>query len=127
MATPLDVAVMIHDHNGHKLTELATYFTVESPATPAAASEVVCRVPRVPVLAGEYRLDVWCATSFDTQDHIREAATLRVEAGNYFGVDTARVLPAERYGCIMIPQTWGDRSADALRRAREQSDAAGGP
>lgn len=125
MTTPLDVAISVRDHNGHKLTELATYFTVESPATPDLASDVVCRVPRVPLLPGEYRLDLFCATSYDTQDKILDAATLRVEAGNYFRTEFTQPLYAERYGCLFIPQEWGARAADRLRVLREQeSDAA---
>jgi lipopolysaccharide transport system ATP-binding protein len=117
MSTPLDVAITVRDHNGHKLTELASYFTVESPASPTQAREVICRVPRVPFLAGEYRLDLFCATSFDTQDRIQDAATLRVEAGNFFRTEFAQKMPAERYGCIVIPQEWGDRSTDKLHEA----------
>ncbi len=123
MTTPLDVAITVRDHNGHKLTELASYFTVESPATPEQARDVVCRVPRVPLLAGEYRLDLFCATSFDTQDRISDAATLRVEAGNFFATEFAQAMPASRYGCIVVPQEWGERSMDHLRQARFQSGA----
>jgi lipopolysaccharide transport system ATP-binding protein len=115
--TPLDVLICIRDHRGYKLTELASYFTNESPATRGQVREVVCRLPRVPFLAGEYRIDLWCATSFDMHDWIQDAAVLRVEAGNYFGDDVARVLTAERHGSILIPQQWGERARQALESA----------
>ena len=72
------------------------------------AREVCCLVPRVPLLAGQYRIDLWCGTAGETQDWILDAAMLRVEQGNYFrNYDDARLPTAERQGDIMIPQVWG--------------------
>ena len=71
------------------------------------ARELWCLVPRVPFLAGEYRIDLWCGTLGETQDWILDAAVLRVEEGNYFrNYDDARLPTAEEQGDIMIPQVW---------------------
>ena len=107
MSAPLDVAVAIRDFQGRKLTELTTYFTNSSPRTTAEARELCCRVPRVPLLAGDYRIDLWCGTVGETQDWILDAAVLRVEQGNYFrNYEDARLPTAERQGDVMIPQEW---------------------
>ncbi len=107
MLNPLDVSVIFRDIHGHKLTELATHFVGCSPATLDAVRELRCYVPRLPLLAGQYRVDLWCGTSGETQDWILDAATLRVEPGNYFRhFDDARLPSAEKHGCIMIPQQW---------------------
>jgi lipopolysaccharide transport system ATP-binding protein len=107
MTSPLDVAVSVRDFQGRKLTEVATHFTNSSPKTVAEAREVCCLVPRVPLLAGQYRIDLWCGTMGETQDWILDAAMLRVEEGNYFrNYEDARLPTAERQGDIMIPQVW---------------------
>jgi hypothetical protein len=107
MANPLDVTVTVRDFQGRKLTEVATYFTNSSPKTVAKARELCCLVPRVPLLAGQYRIDLWCGRMGETQDLILDAATLRVEQGNYFrNYEDARLPTAERQGDIMIPQVW---------------------
>ena len=107
MSNPLDVAVILRDIHGYKLTELATHFIGRSPTTHAAVRELRCRVPRMPLLAGQYRVDLWCGTCGETQDWLLDAATLRVEQGHYFHYfDDARLQTAEKNGCIMIPQQW---------------------
>jgi lipopolysaccharide transport system ATP-binding protein len=107
MTSALDVSVSIRDFQGRKLTEAATHFTNSSPKTVSEAREVCCLVPRVPLLAGQYRIDLWCGTMGETQDWILDAALLRVDEGNYFrNFDDARLPTAERQGDIMIPQVW---------------------
>jgi hypothetical protein len=110
MGPPLDVAVAIRDMQGRKLTELTSYFTDSNPRTPDEARELWCLVPRVPLLAGAYRIDLWCGTMGETQDWILDAAMLRVDEGNYFRNYTdARLPTAERQGPLMIPQVWHAR------------------
>jgi lipopolysaccharide transport system ATP-binding protein len=107
MLNPLDVSVILRDIHGNKLTQLATHFVGSSPTTLDAVRELRCEVPRLPLLAGQYRVDLWCGTSGETQDWILDAAMLRVEQGNYFRYfDDARLPSAEKHGCIMIPQQW---------------------
>jgi lipopolysaccharide transport system ATP-binding protein len=107
MATSLDVAVIFRDFQGNKLTEVTTYFTNSSPRTLAEAREVRCLIPRLPILAGQYRIDLWCGTVGETQDWVFDAALVRIEQGNYFrNYQDARVPTAERQGPIMIPQVW---------------------
>ena len=107
MPTPLDVAVIIRDFQGRRLTEVTSYFTNSSPRTLAEAREVRCLVPRMPLLAGQYRIDLWCGTMGETQDWIVGAAVLRVDAGNYFrNHEDARLPTAENQGPLMIPQQW---------------------
>jgi lipopolysaccharide transport system ATP-binding protein len=110
MGAPLDVAVAIRDLAGRKLTELTPFYTNASPRTPADAAELWCLAPRVPLLAGEYRIDLWCGTLGEPEDWILDAAVLRVDEGDYFrNREDARRPSAERHGPIMIPQQWGAR------------------
>jgi lipopolysaccharide transport system ATP-binding protein len=117
LSSPLDVAVVIRDGQGQKLTELTTWFTNASPRRVAEVRQLCCHVPHLPLLAGQYRIDLWCGSGEDTQDEIADAALLCVEPGNYFrNYEDARTPSAEKQGCIMIPQRWlnnGERPASA--------------
>ncbi|HTU22597.1 MAG TPA: ABC transporter ATP-binding protein [Gemmataceae bacterium] len=107
LPSPLDVAISLRDSQGRKLTEFTTWFTNASSRRVAAARRLRCHVPRLPLLAGQYRIDLWCGAGDDTHDHVEYAAILRVEEGNYFrNYADARTPRAERQGCIMVPQTW---------------------
>jgi lipopolysaccharide transport system ATP-binding protein len=107
LTSPLDVAVSIRDYHGRRLTEVATWLTGSSPRTVAEARELRCLIPRLPLLAGQYRVELWCGTAGETQDHVHDAAVLRVEPGDRFrNPADARRPTAERQGCVMIPQQW---------------------
>ena len=76
--------------------------------TAEAARNIICHIPRLPLLPALYRLDLWCAVMSEEEDYIRDGAVLRVEPGRYFS-DTpdARLPRAETSGHCMIPQRWG--------------------
>jgi len=105
---PLDVVITIRDYQGQRITSLGTYFTGNSPTDLAQCRELTCRVPRLPLLHGQYRLDLWCATSFETQDVLADAAILRVEPGPFFpDARDARMPSPGKHGCVLMPQEWG--------------------
>lgn len=103
----LDVAVVLRDQHDAILTTLSSHFTGEGFSELGEALTVVCRLPKVPLLAGRYRVDLWCGISTDTEDHILDAAVIDVDAGNFFNVLTDLRLPdPSRHGPIVIPQSW---------------------
>ena len=76
----------------------------------------MCFVPRLPLLAGRYRLDLWCAISNQEQDMVLDAAKLDVGPGNYFGnLKDIRLPRAERHGCCLVSQVWGLDKTGAYR------------
>jgi hypothetical protein len=91
-----------------RITEVGSHFTGHSPTTGAAAREVVCHIPRLPLLPTDYRLDLWCGIMGETEDYLLDAALLRVEPGNYFrNFADARLPVTDKNGYCMIPQHWG--------------------
>ena len=63
LSAPLDISIIIRDVHGNRVTSLSSFFTGSSPTSLEGAREVTCYVPRFPLLAGQYRLDLWCAIS----------------------------------------------------------------
>jgi lipopolysaccharide transport system ATP-binding protein len=108
LPSPLEIGIAIREPQGLRITEIASHFTGESPATGAAAREITCFVPRLPLLPASYRLDLWCGVLGETEDYLLDAAVLRVEPGNYFrNSKDARVPETDKNGYCMIPQHWG--------------------
>ena len=89
------------------MTTLSSFFTESSPMISGQFHNIFCYVPRLPLLAGHYRLDLWCATANILQDELMDARLLEVEPGNYFGVQHEARLPiASRHGAVVVPQNW---------------------
>jgi hypothetical protein len=108
LPAPLEIGIAVREPQGLRITEVASHFTGESPATGAAARAITCLVPHLPLLPASYRLDLWCGVLGETEDYLLDAVVLRVEPGNYFrnGKD-ARVPETDKNGYCMVPQRWG--------------------
>ena len=65
--------------------------------------EIKCRVPKLPLPPGEYRLLVWAKDGRDFLDVIEGAMTLSVHPGDYFG---SGKLPSQNFRGVLIQHTW---------------------
>jgi lipopolysaccharide transport system ATP-binding protein len=108
LAAPLEVVVVVREPQGMRITALGCHYTGESPKTGAEAREMICHIPRLPLLPAQYRLDLWCGIMGEEEDYLLDGAVLRVEPGNYFQhVQEARSPMTGRDGYCVIPQQWG--------------------
>ena len=107
ISLPLEITIRIRNQLGTIITTLSSFFTDESPLGLENISEVTCFVPRLPLLEGQYSIDLWCAISSEEQDWLDGAATIRVEAGNYFSSSHTWRPNPKRHGHLVIPQKWG--------------------
>jgi lipopolysaccharide transport system ATP-binding protein len=105
-AVPLEIGIIIRDQQGTIMTTLASFFTNESPVGVVNTSKIFCHVPNFPFLAGQYYIDLWCATSSETQDSLQNAVILQVEDGNYYKSTHAWQPRSDRHGRMVIPQQW---------------------
>jgi lipopolysaccharide transport system ATP-binding protein len=72
--------------------------------------EVVCRIPKLPLPAGTYRLNVAIQEKLaDTADHVEAAAMLHVLDGDFFG--TGRVPPST-VGACLVEHSWRLRNGE---------------
>jgi lipopolysaccharide transport system ATP-binding protein len=108
LPAPLEIGVAVREPQGLRITEFGSHFVGQNPTTGAAAREIVCHVPRLPLLPASYRLDLWCGVLGETEDYLLDAAVLRVEPGNYFrNLHDARLPVTDKNGYCMVPQEWG--------------------
>jgi len=64
---------------------------------------LICRIPRLPLMAGLYTYTIWCTVGGILEDHVRDAGKLSVEEGDFFG--TGR-LPPNDTGDFLVAHTW---------------------
>jgi lipopolysaccharide transport system ATP-binding protein len=66
----------------------------------------VCRIPRLPLPAGSYRIGFQISTSYrhgEMLDAIEDAVELEVDSGNFFGTG---IVPALISGSALVPAEW---------------------
>jgi lipopolysaccharide transport system ATP-binding protein len=74
----------------------AGFFTIEG------AGYVKCHIPKVPLLAGEYRLDIRVQHDFTITDELESAIIFSVENGDFFGTGKT---PTIKQG-VLINHEW---------------------
>lgn len=68
--------------------------------------EVECRIPRLPLMPGQYVLDIGCQVGPGWSDMIYEAATLEVVSGHFY---PSGRLPAGEMGECLMDYEWSKR------------------
>ena len=79
------------------------FIDAEDFAEVPAQGVVHCRVPRLPLQPGSYHLELFSMSSMDITDFVPHAATLYVEAGDFFG--SGRLPPADE-GQLLVNHSW---------------------
>ncbi len=77
------------------------------------AGEVRCRLPRLPLPAGRYTLNVFGTAAADVADWVQRACELTVAEGDFFG--SGRV-PPQGHQTVLVDQSWNLHEVDALPR-----------
>lgn len=71
----------------------------------------VCHIPKLPLLPGNYEVDIACLRNRELADKIMGAATITVTEGDPYGTGA---LPHPHYGDIVLPYSWDYEPARAL-------------
>jgi lipopolysaccharide transport system ATP-binding protein len=75
--------------------------------------EIRCRIPRLPLPAGRYTLNLFGTAAGDIADWIQRASELTVAEGDFFG--SGQRLP-EAHQSVLVPQEWLAVGDDAPER-----------
>lgn len=79
----------------------------------------VCQIKQLPVLPGNYVLDVSLDCGDVQIEIIRKALLFTVEGGDYFG--TGRI-PQTRFGAVLVEQRWSVKSGRALLSEKDKTE-----
>lgn len=88
---------------GAKLFLLSSKYALPIPTALKSFGTIRCCVESLPLLPGNYNLDICCKLSTDTEDYIYDAAKLTVISGAYPGYSK---LPSNTAGVFLVEQTW---------------------
>ena len=101
--TPLVVQIDVADLYGANLFTLVTHITGQDFQEIPERGVLVCKVEKLPLLPGTYRLNVLCAALGANIDSVQNAAELSVVPGDFFGTGK---LPTSNYGSVMVEHSW---------------------
>jgi hypothetical protein len=89
---PVDVAVILRDADQRRITTLSTHFISASQPLHGGQAQLEFVVPRLPLLAGTYQVDLWCGLGAVEEDVVEGAAVLDVQEGDFYptGADFRR-------------------------------------
>ncbi|SRR5579871_821157 len=98
--------IYVRDQFDHPLLVLWSKLTAEDFETLPAEGKLVCQVPRFPLTAGTYVLEVGATvnspTVRDSGDEVKNAALLEVVTGDFFGTGRAAPPPV----VFQCPHSW---------------------
>jgi lipopolysaccharide transport system ATP-binding protein len=64
---------------------------------------IICNIPKLPLMAGKYSIDVVLKNDFELTDHVENLIIINVEEGDYYGI--GRSIETMRDG-ILIDHSW---------------------
>jgi hypothetical protein len=105
---PIDLAVIVRDSRGQKVTTFANFFTGQCllPRFDKDRWRLSCVVNALPLLPGEYNLDLWCANGSEVIDFVPDAQTLTVSSCASIATDDARKPIAHKHGAVFVAHNW---------------------
>ncbi len=100
-----EMIVFVHliDSFGNGITMLSNHLEGTRFSRLPPKGEITCTIPRLPLLPGEYIVNLTCRMGQTLSDKVSEAAMMRVVEGDYFG--TGRQL-ASKQAVILLDHKW---------------------
>jgi hypothetical protein len=82
---------------------MSTHFTGESQPMQKDRVRLSFTIPRLPLLAGRYRVDLWCGAGAVEEDCLEDAMAFDVENAIYYRTATDMRLPqAALHGPVLL-------------------------
>ena len=73
------------------------------PLVLSPGGRLICRIPRLPLMAGVYTFTLWCTVGSVVEDFVGDAGSLSVVEGDFFGTGK---LPPNTVGDFLVAHTW---------------------
>lgn len=103
----LSAQVMIQSHVGAPLFTQANWLTGESFGELPERGSLICRIPALPLIAGQFQLGFRIMSEMRANapllDALENAAELPVDAGDFFGSGR---LPGPKGGAVLVAGEW---------------------
>lgn len=99
----VEVAVGLFTTRGEGAAHLATASTDSTFEALPASGTLVCHLPGLPLLPGNYSVNLFCTVNGSIADWLTDAALLEVAEGDFFGSGR---LPPPGYGSVAVAHRW---------------------
>ena len=100
------VAVGVNGLLGEPLFLCSMQLTGERVAAAPLSGTFVCTIPRLPLAAGRYSVNIYAEVNGVLADWVRDAATFDVVASDFFGTGQ---LPPGAHGHFLVDHSWSFR------------------
>lgn len=97
------VNVVFANQKGHRLFGLPSDVTRSKLVDLSSTGRFVCTIPCLPLIPGNYEVDISCLVNRELTDKIMSATSIIVTEGDFYG--TGR-LPISYYGNILVNYDW---------------------
>ena len=105
-------ALHIADFLGRRLITCFTEYSGDHFEMLPPRGEFVCKIPRLNLAPGSYRISLTCEAGNILADSIDAAGTLEVSGGDFFG--TGKLPDAVHHGPILLDHRWALRERETL-------------
>ena len=88
---------------GHRITTCRSQDGLAGPFLLTKSGQVICRIPKLPLVPGLYRVSVGCAVETGPSDGIYDAAVLEVTGTDFYSSGT---IPRSAHGEVLFEHEW---------------------
>lgn len=92
---------------GERLFVCSTLFNLKTHTVFRANGRLTCLIAKLPLIPGQYTIDVVCNNGSVIEDNVENAKTINVMAGDFFG---SGKLPPSSAGWVLVDHSWHDSS-----------------
>jgi lipopolysaccharide transport system ATP-binding protein len=109
-----EFAIGVYTQMGEVIMHLASETAGIVFASLPPEGQIRCRVPRLPLPAGRYAINLFCRTGFEVSDWVQRAADFTVAEGDFFGSGRR---PSEGHQTVLVEHLWlGPEHEEAVPR-----------
>jgi lipopolysaccharide transport system ATP-binding protein len=100
----VSISIRVDDIYGQYLFTLTNSFTGDNFETLPPTGTLVCDVPSIPLVAGMYRVFLWCNVNRELSDMVEGAMQFSVVESDYYG--SGKFPVRQKHGIMILPHSW---------------------
>lgn len=98
-----ELFIGLYNNYGDKVFHLGTVFSPLESFPTKANGTILCKIKKLPLIAGQYTVNLSLSVNGDVQDRIKSAFSFSVENGDFYGNGK---LPNIRENKFLVEQNW---------------------
>ena len=111
-------SVAVYNSMGQVMFLCSSELTRREPLPLSPAGTIKCRIPRMPLMEGQYLLTLFLEVNREVEDFIDQGVILDISDGDFYG--SGRVYPPGWRGKgVLVPHEWSIESRQAASAASD--------